>query len=168
MLAREDFYLILPSNTPSNHYWDNRPHHYKIELSQEILLQGEWEVGVTEISFFKTWYQPPKISLNETSDLTWQYSTGEGNPFVTKKLPPASYLGYYNIFEHVVTAMKHDLAESGVTTYHYSKHYSYPTTSRTVRWSLPAGYVLKIPISMARILGFVALKHPEYPEPRTV
>ena len=154
MWAQEDFYLILPSNTLNDRFVDNRPHHYNIELPQEILLRGDWEVGLTEIVYFKTWYQPRKVSLDDTHGVSWQYNTGEGKPLVTKTLPPAPYPGYYSVFEHVTDALVHDLAEIQIES-------NYQPGTRKVRWNIPADRTLRFPLPMARLLGFVALRHPD-------
>ena len=30
---------------------DNRPQHFKVDLPKELFLEGEWEVGVTELLY---------------------------------------------------------------------------------------------------------------------
>ena len=146
MLAQEDFYFIMPSNTISDRYLDNRPHHYKIELPQEIVLQGEWQVGLTEVVFSKRWYQPRKIPLSE-NDMVWQITTQEGKPFVTKELPPGPYPDYYTVFEHVIDAIADDLAEAQIESV-------YDPATRNVRWNILADRTLRFPYPMARVLGF--------------
>ena len=157
MLAQEDFYLILPSNTRSAHFIDNRPHHYKIDLPQEIVLQGDWEVGLTEVVFPKTWRHTQKIPLSE-EDRIWQLVDQDKNPlFVVKQLPHEPYPGYYEVFEYVIDTMTNDLAEVQITT-------NYDPVSRRIRWTFPANRTIRLHLSLARLLGFMALTHAELPE----
>ena len=50
------FYLTLPSNSSSTYYPENTLTHFKTRLHNEISLTGEWEVGLSEIMFPRSWY----------------------------------------------------------------------------------------------------------------
>jgi len=45
------FYLTLPSNSSMDYYPQNTVAQYTTKLNSSIELDGEWEVGLTEISF---------------------------------------------------------------------------------------------------------------------
>jgi len=45
------FYMTLPSNSSMDYYPQNSVAHYTTKLNGQIELDGEWEVGQTEISF---------------------------------------------------------------------------------------------------------------------
>ena len=45
------FYLTLPSNSSMDYYADNTVARYTTKLTNTVELEGEWEVGLTEISF---------------------------------------------------------------------------------------------------------------------
>ena len=45
------FYLTLPSNSSMDYYPDNTVARYTTKLTNTVELEGEWEVGLTEISF---------------------------------------------------------------------------------------------------------------------
>ena len=47
-----DFYLTLPSNTPGT---GNITSRYRVNLPSHIDLQGEWEVGLSEIFYPNSW-----------------------------------------------------------------------------------------------------------------
>ena len=52
----KDFYLYLPSNT---RYKGNTPAQFIVLLAQPYELVGEWEVGLMEIQYQRTWYNVP-------------------------------------------------------------------------------------------------------------
>ena len=51
-----NFYMTLPSNSSMNYYPENTVTKYKTHLAQPISLDGEWEVGLFEIEYHRTWY----------------------------------------------------------------------------------------------------------------
>jgi len=82
------FYLTLPSNSSSK-YYDNTLTKFTTKLLSSVSLSGNWEVGLAEITFPRTWYtvdkrgahfsiekiKPPRGSNNiltavETEELT--------------------------------------------------------------------------------------------------
>jgi hypothetical protein len=50
------FYLTLPSNSSESHYPDNTMRKFTTHLPSAVSLSSEWEVGLVEISFPRTWY----------------------------------------------------------------------------------------------------------------
>ncbi len=50
------FYLTLPSNSSMDYYPDNTLTTYTTKLSQPLELEGEWEVGLAEIQYPRSWY----------------------------------------------------------------------------------------------------------------
>jgi hypothetical protein len=55
-----DFYMTLPSNASVSSFRDNSPSEYKINLSEPIDLRGEWEVGLVEVNYPKSWNCIPR------------------------------------------------------------------------------------------------------------
>lgn len=47
----DHFYLTLPSNSSMHVFPDNKISHFKTQLPKRISLQGEWELGLTEIHY---------------------------------------------------------------------------------------------------------------------
>ena len=45
------FYLHLPSNSSLDKFPDNTLTEYRVGLPQNITLEGEWEVALTEIQY---------------------------------------------------------------------------------------------------------------------
>ena len=48
----KDFYMVLPSNSCPLIHPNNTSSYFKIELQAGIILEGEWEVALTEFSIF--------------------------------------------------------------------------------------------------------------------
>lgn len=54
------FYFTLPSNSSMSVHPENTLSHYYTQLPQLVQLEGEWEVGLSEIQFPYTWYNVPE------------------------------------------------------------------------------------------------------------
>lgn len=50
------FYVMLPCNASLSVYPENRISSYKTNLAKTIHLKGEWEVGLAEIEYPRSWY----------------------------------------------------------------------------------------------------------------
>ena len=51
-----EFYAMLPSNSSLQYFPDNKRSNFVTKLSRTLQLDGEWEVGLTEIVYPHTWY----------------------------------------------------------------------------------------------------------------
>lgn len=51
-MSKNDFYMVLPSNSCPLIHPNNTSSYFKIELQTGITLQGDWEVALTEFSIF--------------------------------------------------------------------------------------------------------------------
>lgn len=59
---RDQFLLILPSNSSMKYYPDNTVTHFITQLPNTLKLQGEWAVALTEIQFPRTFIHVDKTS----------------------------------------------------------------------------------------------------------
>ena len=50
----DNFYITLPSNVRS--FSDNTISNYETLLPHTIYLQDDWEVGLVELQYTKSWY----------------------------------------------------------------------------------------------------------------
>lgn len=50
-MNKNDFYMVLPSNSSMDYYNDNTASRYTTLLPKQIDLDGEWVVGLSEIQF---------------------------------------------------------------------------------------------------------------------
>lgn len=99
------FYLTLPSNSSEKFYPDNTLTQFTTKLQDDITLNGDWEVGLSEIIYPKTWYnlsraQHVEIRCTECSDVT---------PPFEKKPKKRSYVkmvvltaGYYKSMQDII------------------------------------------------------------------
>ena len=76
------FYLTLPSNSSMDIYPNNTLAKYTTRLHNDVSLQGEWEVGLSEIVFPKTWFNINKSQYVRIRVYNWDQnkvdeSTGE-------------------------------------------------------------------------------------------
>jgi len=65
-MSNNNIYLTLPSNSSMSYHSENTLASYTTRLSNEISFSENWEVGLAEIQFQKTWFNVPK---GETIDL---------------------------------------------------------------------------------------------------
>src|SRR5206468_10454899 len=74
------FYLTLPSNSSQQFFPDNTLTEFTTKLPSTIELTGEWEVGLAEIMFPRSWYTIPKdgqtiIADYRECDGSWKLET---------------------------------------------------------------------------------------------
>jgi len=62
MEKTQDFYVTLPSNVKSNFY-ENTVAKYKTKLANRIILNGDWEVGLSSISYTKSWKYKSEMAI---------------------------------------------------------------------------------------------------------
>ena len=58
--------MTLPSNACKNRFLNNKAGSYKVKLAHSILLKHNYEVGLAEMHFTKSWY-----TLNQTCTELW-------------------------------------------------------------------------------------------------
>jgi hypothetical protein len=62
IMDRDDFYIHLPSNVARSYpnQMDNTVANFVTNLAQKQNLSGDWEVGLVEMSYTKSWYNLPE------------------------------------------------------------------------------------------------------------
>jgi len=88
------FYVTLPSNSSSEYYPDNTVARYTTKLANKVELEGDWEVGLVEISF-------PSAVDNVVQDRCY-YDIYFGDETMHRLLLPPSN---YNCMETLVAAL---------------------------------------------------------------
>ncbi|GFT78283.1 uncharacterized protein TNCV_4451421 [Trichonephila clavipes] len=73
------FYVTLPSDSSMHFFPENKISHFKTQLPSSVYLNGEWEVGLSEIIFPHSW-----LNVNETNNY-FRYKFGDGNISSTVK-----------------------------------------------------------------------------------
>ena len=51
-----ELYVMLPSNSSTQYFPDNKTSNFLTKLPRTLQLDGEWEVGLAEIDYPHTWY----------------------------------------------------------------------------------------------------------------
>lgn len=110
-MSEDGFYLTLPSNAGQN----TNPSSFRINLPQNIHLTGEWEVGLVEFMYPKSWYNVRSDPLHGrifTLEVDYE-QTNDGGKKSAKTLHnlhvPA---GYYNRAEDLLLTMHKTVPES--------------------------------------------------------
>ncbi|GFW98979.1 uncharacterized protein TNCV_1781981 [Trichonephila clavipes] len=67
------FYVTLPSDSSMHFFPENKISHFKTQLPSPVCLNGEWEVGLSEIIYPHSW-----LNVNETNNY-FLYKVGDGN-----------------------------------------------------------------------------------------
>ena len=81
-----NFYITLLSKS-NNDYLKNNPSNFKIKLAQNIKLNANWQVGIAELSYQRSWY-----NINKEENIEIKY--------FDKKLKTKNFIlkpGYYSI-----------------------------------------------------------------------
>ena len=86
------FYCYLPCKRFNDQDPVDKPENYVSYLPQNIDLEGEWEVGVTEVTFPKSWLNVP---YNQSIELLYYDKNSKSN-FNTLQLGEIK-TGHYNI-----------------------------------------------------------------------
>lgn len=84
-MNKEEFYITLPSNVSSTDYFPkNTVANFYTKLAQSVVLDGSWEVGLSEVSFTNSWY-------NITSNQIIEVCNDDKTNLNLVKFPPGRY-----------------------------------------------------------------------------
>src|SRR3954463_12929451 len=164
------FYLTLPSNSSQEYFPENTKTEFTTKLASTIELTNEWEVGLAEIMFPRSWYTVPKagavIVVNyRECDREWKFdrnlklqrgeelSEEEEDSIVEIKLRG----GFYKTMEEVVqelniAAVKAFAAADFEKTVN-PPTFNYKAITRRVHVTITAGMSITFPTSLESILG---------------
>ena len=67
---KDEFYIVLPSNSSINYISENTTSHFITQLPQQIRLQGSWSVALTEVQIPLTFQHVSSEALDRTVSLT--------------------------------------------------------------------------------------------------
>jgi len=138
------FYLTLPSNSSMDYYPQNTVAQYTTKLNSSIELDGEWEVGLTEISF------PYNIENVMKRECYFEISKTGFEHNIKIPLPG----GYYGEFKDVATALHNEqMNRTGRTPIRFSFDENYNRVKVTITKDLCVDFSP----ALARLLGFVTM-----------
>lgn len=100
-----DFYVILSSNTKTISDFVNTLTHFEVNLARPIELETDYEVGLAEVSYTKSWYNVPEnyeIRL-KTSDPQFKYPVAR------------VYAGYYDTASDLCNAINREIKRNAIS-----------------------------------------------------
>lgn len=95
------FYVTLPSNSPSAFHQQNTISHYITQLPRTLDLEGEWEVGLAEILYPHSWN-----NIRKSKNIFF-YDTGDG-----KLIQETVEVGHYETVEELCKAIHDKVPEN--------------------------------------------------------
>ena len=106
-----NFYITLPSNSSMNYYPENTVTKYKTHLAQPISLEGDWEVGLFEFEYHRTWYNV------EEKDSKIRFDHMKDEKVVREKIhiPYGYYTSIEELTDRINTSFIVFGVESGIT-----------------------------------------------------
>lgn len=148
------FYLTLPSNSSFEYFPDNTAAHFFTKLPKDVVLDGDWEVGLSEVVFPHSWFNvPPGLDIRTTC--FFKDKDPPRNPYSTRLVIKEGY--YADIYELVNTinetltaphTMIDDITEKDIPKFIYMRQ----TGKTAVR--LPPWCRVMMPDALCYILGF--------------
>jgi len=157
------FYLTLPSNNSINYYPGNRREKYVTKLRSSISLEGEWEVGLTEIAFPRTWYTVDKQGTHFTIEKMKSaagaigYTLAEPSEIIDFRINS----GYYDSVQDLLKEMNNMAGrQARASTNTLQKKgdelkFRYNEVNRKVIISMQERELITVSTTLATILGIV-------------
>ena len=134
---------------------DNRHQHFKVDLPKELFLEGEWEVGVTELLCTHTFYEPSRFPLTYDlidSDLMWEFTNRNVHDWISVHFPRELYRD--KSYRRLVLSMRDTLKEVGDKT-GVGPGIDIVDLRDRLHVTMDAGASLRFSLPIAHMLGFV-------------
>ena len=125
-----------------DYFPENTLTHYKTKLPETIHLQGQWEVGLSEIQYPHTWY-----NVNHTD--AWFMVRNKTNLSLLDKVTLPS--GYYESVEDVIKAMRMITKR---TENRKAIDISYNRVNQKTKFNVKDGYIFHTSKELSELLGF--------------
>jgi len=140
------FYLVLPSSSSHAYYPNNDPGHYFTKLPQEICLEGEWEVGLSELQLQNT------VGAVFVDDLWLEFMVYNKSAYRIKYNDPSDISsrikihipnGAHYVPDEIVTVINDAIQRSETSrSFYRTSHISYNTSDKTFTFHLFRKYLL--------------------------
>ncbi|GFT42962.1 uncharacterized protein TNCV_1615291 [Trichonephila clavipes] len=92
------FYVTLPSDSSMHFFPENKISHFKTQLPSPVCLNGEWEVGLSEVIYPHSW-----LNVNETNNY-FLYKAGDGN--ISSTVKRTIDVGCYETMLDIISAVQ--------------------------------------------------------------
>ena len=169
------FYLTLPSNSSAKYFPDNTLSHFVTKLHSDIALEGDWEVGLSEIVFPKNWLnvgegEYVKVKCTDCKQLSPPDNSGEKYYFTFRiDIRPGRYETVQILVNEIRRGIEEKLALPLKPHEHVVDRYvaesawplvSYSTITGRTYVTLEQNFILDFTEGIARILGFTKYQRP--------
>lgn len=104
------FYLTLPSNSSEKFYPGNTLTNYTTRLHNSVTLNDDWEVGLSEIMFPRSWYNIQKGGVEYytvSCDRCHMEDKSSGDKSSVYELKISVPGGYYESMESIIKELNH-------------------------------------------------------------
>ncbi len=152
------FYLTLPSNSSQQFFPDNTLTEFTTKLPSTIELTNEWEVGLAEIMFPRSWYTIPKEGLIFKVDYRGCDFETENDLKVEDAVVEVKLRGgFYKTMEEVQQELNHAtseaLAETRLNLKMKPVTFYYKPLTRRMYITLMGGMSVEFPPVLESVLG---------------
>lgn len=130
------FYVTLPSDSSSHYFPGNKISNFITQLPTPINLNGEWEVGLSEVIYKHSWY-----NINENNN-DFTFDIGDGKT-VRKELSP----GFYETTLDILRALT-IIVPAG------KFYFSFNENTKKVKVQITKGASLRFGVGLSNLLGF--------------
>ena len=171
------FYLTLPSNSSQHFFPDNTLTEFTTKLPSTIELTNEWEVGLAEIMFPRSWYTIPKDGLTIVADYrecdaswkletSWKFVNGVDVPeedldnTVEIKLNGGFFNTMQELIQELNQATVRAFSSSRVDSIIIPPSFHYKAITRRTYITLPVGMYMYFPAALGIILGLTPEQNP--------
>src|SRR5688572_30046616 len=173
------FYLTLPSNSSQEFFPDNTLTEFTTKLPSTIELTNEWEVGLPEIMFPRSWYTIPKngrtiIVDYRVCDMDWKIdvrskleeeldlTVKDIDTIVKMKLSGGFYNSMEELTQELNQATIRAFSSSRVDNSIIPPTFYYKSITRRIYITIPSGMSIEFPSSLEKILGLAESQNPLY------
>ena len=166
------FYLTLPSNSSEQYFPDNTMTEFTTKLASTIDLTGEWEVGLAEIMFPRSWYTIPKKGLKiQVESALWfneEYTAYGQERSQREPIDINIKGGYYNTVDELVREINQAAARAFAHAKLYPNDpvsppvFEYKRNARKVFITMTSQMGIEFPPELETILGLAPEQNPLY------
>lgn len=150
---KDEFYMVLPSNSSMEYYPDNKTTRFTTHLPQCVTLHGSWSVSLAEIHIPMTiLHVPPEGEQNFINIVTRVMKPGAGLDFIREDricVPP----GVYRSIDKLLETINEIKYVSGHLRFQCG-HNGYVTVSRICNACTNSEHAFYFSDVLNKILGF--------------
>lgn len=150
------FYITLPSNSSVDHFPDNNPSHFFTKLPQTIDLNGNYEVGLSEIQFPNSYFNVLEDEVWFQFDTLHEYDEENNKLFAKKtkvKIPSGLYESSYYFIDQLNKLTRAKGIEEGDGSSPKAKFYYHRATKKVSIKVFKHLTMLELSPGLQRILG---------------